>query len=90
VLGEPAVQNLVDLIQNKIQEIETRYECRREVDVARDGQVHVVFGADGISSGQDGRARIEGGNDARFCDGYRLLLLSPALACGERIKDGVP
>ena len=73
VLGEFPVEGLVHFVEDEVEEVEAGDERRREIDVAGDGQVHVVFGAHGIGGGEEGRAGVEGGYDARF--GYRDSLL---------------
>ena len=73
VLGEFPVEGLVYFVKDKVEEVEAGDERRGEIDVARDRQVHVVFGSHRIGCGKDGRAGVEGGYDARF--GYRDSLL---------------
>jgi hypothetical protein len=73
VLGEFPVEGLVHFVEDEVEEVEAGDERRREIDVAGDGQVHVVFGAHGIGGGEEGGAGVEGGYDARF--GYRDSLL---------------
>lgn len=75
MLCQPSVAVLVDLVQDKVKQIETRDEGRREVDVGRDRQSRVVFRVDGIGGCEDGGSCIEGGDDTSFGDGYRLLFL---------------
>lgn len=75
MLREPAVERLVHLVEHEVQQVEPRYERRREVDVARGGHGNVVLGPDGIGGCKDERTRIECGDDASFRDGDCLLFL---------------
>jgi len=43
VLGESAVEGLVDLVEDEVEEVEARNERWWEVDVASDGEVDVVL-----------------------------------------------
>jgi hypothetical protein len=43
VLGESTVEGLVHLVEDEVEEVETRDKRRWEVDVARDREVHVVL-----------------------------------------------
>lgn len=75
MFGQFAVHGLVHFVQNQIQQIKARYQGRREVDVTGDGPVEVVFGANRIGTGENRCSGIELSDDARFCNGDRLLLL---------------
>ena len=73
MLSELAVDGLVHLVEDEVEEVEAGDERRGQIDVAGDGQIHVVLGAYGIGGGEEGRAGVEGGYDAGF--GYRDGLL---------------
>lgn len=75
MLCELAVERLIDVIEHKVQQIETGDERRREVDVARYGLFWVVFGPDRVRGGKNGRPRVEGRDDACLGNGDRLLFL---------------
>ena len=78
MLGQPPVVQLVHLVQDEIQQVKSRNQRRREVNVGRDGQFGVVSRVDGIGSCEDGSTGVEGGDDARFGnrDGLLFLLVS--------------
>lgn len=75
MLSKSPIKRLIDLVQYEVKQIETRDQCRRQVDVSGDGHIDIIFGADGISCGEYGGTSIEGGDDTCFCDRYRLLFL---------------
>ena len=43
VLGQFAIEGFVDFVEDEVEKVEAGDERRWEVDVARDGQVDVVF-----------------------------------------------
>ena len=43
MLGQFAIEGFVHFVEDEIEEVEAGNERRREIDVARDGQVDVVF-----------------------------------------------
>jgi len=49
MLGKPPIAHLVDLIQNKIKEIESRDQRWGKINVGGNGEFGVVSGVDGIS-----------------------------------------
>lgn len=75
MLREPSVEGVLNLVKYEIQQIETRDQGRREVDVPRDGEVDVVFRAYRIGRSEDGRPGIESGDNTCLCDRYSLLFL---------------
>ena len=75
MLGHPPVVNLVDLVKHEIQKIESGDQGRRQVDVLRNGQFGVVTRVDRVCSGQNGRPRVEGGDNTGLGDRNGLLLL---------------
>ena len=54
------VQIFIHCIQHKIQQIESRDQGRRQINVSRYGQVGIVFRVDGVSSGKDGGSGVQG------------------------------
>ena len=68
MLSETAIQRLVDLIEHQVEQIETRYEGRWQVDVPCDREFGIVLRTDGIRGGKDGSARIEGRDDTGLSD----------------------
>lgn len=75
MFGQSPIIHLVHFVQDEIEEVESRDERRREINVGRDGQLGVVSRVDGVGSGEYGRAGVQSGDDARFGDRDGLLLL---------------
>ena len=66
-----------------------RHERRGQVDVLGNRQVHIKLGVDGVGTGQNRRASIQGGDDACLGNRDRLLFLHgqlshPVLWCEAR------
>ena len=74
VLGDLAVAEVVDIVGDDEEEIETREQGVGEGDVAVGVLVGVVLAVDGVRGGDDAAAGVEGGVDAGFGDGDSLLL----------------
>lgn len=72
---ESPVVDLINLVEDEVQQVESRDERRREVDVACDGPREVVLGSDGVGSGENGRAGVEGRDDTCLRDRDGLLFL---------------
>jgi hypothetical protein len=53
VLRQFTVEGLVHFVEDEVEEVEAGDERRWEIDVARHGQVHVVFRSHGIGGGED-------------------------------------
>lgn len=83
---QPTIVDLVNLVEDEVEQVESRDEGRGQVDVARDGPVEVVLAADGVGGGQDRGARIEGRDDAGFRDGDGLLFLCARAAMSSRTR----
>ena len=75
MLGQLAVEVLVNLIQDEIQQIETRDQSRRKVDVPRHREVNVVLRADRVGRSKDRSSGVQRGDDTGLGDGYCLLFL---------------
>ena len=75
MLGKPAVKLFVDIVENQIEQVETRNEGWREIQVLRDCLIPIILGADGIGSGQDRRASIQCRDDPGLGDRNSLLFL---------------
>ena len=75
MLGQPPIVHLVHLVKHEVEQIESRDQGRREIDVRRDGQFGVVPTVDRVGGGEYGSTRIERGDDTGFGDGYCLLFL---------------
>lgn len=43
MLGQLAIERFVDFVEDEVEKVEAGDERRWEIDVAGDGQVHVVF-----------------------------------------------
>ena len=78
MLGQASVTDLVDLVQDEVEQVESRDQSRRQVNVGWDGQTGVVFRIDGVRCGQDGSSGIEGGDDSSLGDRHGLLFLQRA------------
>lgn len=78
MLGQASVTDLVDLVQDEVEQVESRDQSRRQVNVGWDGQTGVVFRIDGVRCGQDGSSGVEGGNDTSLGDRHGLLFLQRA------------
>ena len=74
VLRDRGVPRARRVVQQDEQQVETRQQRVRQVDVAGDGQAVVVGAVDGVGGCQDRATGVERGLDARFRDGDRLLL----------------
>lgn len=68
VLREHAVALIVDLVEDEVQQVETRDQGRRQVDVARDGPLEVVLGPDGVGCREDRSTGVQGGDDTGLRD----------------------
>lgn len=75
VLGQPPIADLVDLVQDKVEQIESRDQGRRKVDVGRNGQARVIFRVDRVRRGQDRGTSVEGRDDTGLGDRDGLLFL---------------
>ena len=62
--GQTGVGLGVDAIQDEINQVKTREQGRREVDVLRDGQVRVVSAADGVGGSEDAGPGVQRRDDA--------------------------
>jgi hypothetical protein len=51
VLGQFAIERFIHFVEDEIKKVEAGNESRREIDVAGDGEVDVVFWSDGIGGG---------------------------------------
>jgi hypothetical protein len=80
MLGQPPIVHLVDFVEDEVEQVESRDERRREINVGRDGQLGVVSTVDGVGGCEDRGTSIEGGDDTGLCDGDGLLFLHEALA----------
>ena len=67
MLCELAVDGLVHLVEDEVEQVEAGDECRRKIDVAGDRQVDVVLGAHRIGGGQDRRSGVEGSYNPGLC-----------------------
>ena len=76
VLSQMAVDSLVALIQYDEEEIETRHDGRRHVDVRAQRCLAVVASADRISRSKDRGTGVEGGLDAGLSNRDCLLFHS--------------
>jgi len=74
VLGETQIIVPVWLVLNQPEEVKTREQGGRQLDVLLDGAARVVAAVGGIGSGQDGDAGVESGQDAGLGDRDCLLL----------------
>ena len=61
----PIIQ-LIHLIENEVKQVESRDQCRWEIDIGWNREFGVVATIDRVCSCKDGRSRVEGGNDSRF------------------------
>jgi hypothetical protein len=75
MLRKPSIESLIHLIKDKIEQIETRYKRRWQIDITRNGHLDIVFRAYWIGCCQDRRSGIQGCDDTGFGDGNRLLFL---------------
>ena len=75
MLSKSPIKCLINLVKYEVEQIETRDECRRQVDVSGDGQIDIVPGANRISCCKYGGASIEGCDNSCFCDRNCLLFL---------------
>ena len=66
---------LVALVQHDKEQIEPAHDRRRHRDVRPEALLPIVPAPDRVRGGEDGRARVEGGDDAGFGDGDGLLFL---------------
>eukprot|EP00754_Rhynchopus_humris_P015309 Rhum_TRINITY_DN14433_c38_g1::Rhum_TRINITY_DN14433_c38_g1_i1::g.91428::m.91428 len=65
---------LVGLVEQQPQDVETRQQRRRQVDVLRRRLARLPPSELRVRGGQDGRARVQRGDDATLRDVHRLLL----------------
>lgn len=79
MLGQSSIDHLVDLIQDQVEQIESRNERWWKVDVSSDRLVHVVFGTNRVGCCEDGGSGVKSRDDSSFCDGHSLLFLVIAL-----------
>ena len=63
----------IDGVAYDAEDVEAREDGFGEFDVLGEGDSAIVAAADGIGGGDDGAARLEGGDDASFGDGDGLL-----------------
>ena len=75
MLSQPSIECLVYLIEYQIQQVEPRDQSRREINVACDGQIHIIFRPNRIGCCQDRCPSIERGNNSSLRNGDRLLFL---------------
>ena len=73
VLCEMAINLLVALVQDDEEEIETRHDGGRHVDVGPKRGLAVITPTDRVCCCEDTRARVQGGLNARLGDGDGLL-----------------
>lgn len=75
---------LVDLIEHQIDQIEPGEQRRGQVDIVDDTAFRIVFGVDGVGTGEYGCSRVQLANDARlsYTDG---LLFHGLMENGARI-----
>jgi len=76
-----AITLVVNLVEHEVQQIETRDESGREIDVAGDGPVEVVLGSDWIRGGENRCSCVQSRDDTSFRDRYGLLFLSIDADC---------
>jgi len=68
------IRNFVNLVENKIDKIESGEKCGRKIDVLWDRKVRIVFTSNWICRCKNTCSCIEGSNDSGFCNGNGLLL----------------
>lgn len=73
-LGEHLVLDGVDGILHDAEDVESREDGFRELDVLLEGDRMVVSTSNRVGSGDDGASSLEGGDDSGFGDGDGLLL----------------
>ena len=67
VLRKPAVQLLAGLVQNQMDEVKTRQDCRDEVQVGDDTLGCIVARVDGVGGRQNGGPRIQSTHNPGLC-----------------------
>ena len=70
---QSTIRNFVNLVENKIDKIESGEKCRRKIDVLRDWKVGIVFTSNWICRGKDTGSGVEGSDDSGFRNGHGLL-----------------
>lgn len=75
MLSQPPIDVLVNLVEHKVQQVETGDQRRGQVDITRDGHIDIVFGPNRVGGCKDRGTGVEGGDDACFGDGDGLLFL---------------
>lgn len=70
---QSTICNFIDFVEDKVDEIESGKQRRREIDVLWDWKIWIVFTSDWICRGEDTGSCVEGGNDSCLCDGHSLL-----------------
>lgn len=86
MLREAPVIHLVHLVEDEVEQIKSRDEGRREVDIGRDGEFRVISRIDRVGGGQNGCSGVQGGDNACFGDGDGLLFLTES--AGSFVKAG--
>ena len=68
VAGKLAVSGLLDAVEDKVDQVESTQEGRRQIDVLRDRQIGVILAADWVGGSQNGCPGVEGCDDTGFGD----------------------
>eukprot|EP00053_Salpingoeca_punica_P018582 m.182745 g.182745 ORF g.182745 m.182745 type:complete len:346 (-) comp17463_c1_seq6:1194-2231(-) len=74
VASEAAVLGAVWRVENEVDEVETREQCRRQLDVLHNRQVGVPARLVRVGGGKDRCPRVQRRNDAGLGNRHRLLL----------------
>jgi hypothetical protein len=53
MLRQPPIRGLIDLVKDEVQQIESRDESWRQIDISRNRQLWVILGVDRVGSGED-------------------------------------
>lgn len=90
MLRQSSITHLIDLVQDEIEEVESRNERRWEINVSRNGQFGIVSRVDRVGSCQDRRPGVEGGDDPGLGnrDGLLLLPIVSIFTCRRRDRMG--
>lgn len=75
-----SVGSFIDSIQDEVEQVESRNERGRQVDVGWDRQLGIVFRIDRVGGCENRRSRVQRGDDACFGDRDRLLFLPPRVS----------
>lgn len=58
VLGQSPIAHLVNLVEDEVEQVESRDQSGRQVDVGGNGQFGVVPRVDGVGSCEDGSSGV--------------------------------